>query len=220
MEDKMKKEYQVVPLSMKNMETYGSSWMDFITAIPSPLFVVTSYKSNGKPNACMQSWASFNGSEKGFFAFLSSVSKTGHLYQTVKETGVAVLNFPSADVYPLCMDTIRNNGFDDDEITLSGLTAEPATTVNAPRIKECFLSLEGRFVWEKEITEDSGSVLMCFEITNICMEGSHLDEGQLGRYGESGYLYNIHYPIDPDTFKGKSHDSIAVLHKLHDMGEY
>lgn len=48
----MKKEYSKIPDSMKNMETYGFSWMDFVTAIPSPLFVVTTYKSNGKPNAC------------------------------------------------------------------------------------------------------------------------------------------------------------------------
>ena len=39
----MKKEYSKTPDSMKNMETYGFSWMDFVTAIPSPLFVVTTY---------------------------------------------------------------------------------------------------------------------------------------------------------------------------------
>jgi len=43
-----KKEYSAIPESMRTMETYGFSWMDFVTAIPSPLFVVTSYKSNGK----------------------------------------------------------------------------------------------------------------------------------------------------------------------------
>ena len=48
-----------------------------------PVSLVTSYKSNGRPNACMQSWACFNGGPDGFYAVLSSVSKTGHLYQTV-----------------------------------------------------------------------------------------------------------------------------------------
>mgnify|MGYP000955732718 CR=1 FL=1 len=115
----MKKEYSAIPKSMLNMETYGFSWMDFITAIPAPLFVVTSYKSNGKPNACLQSWACFNGNPHGFYAILSSVNKAGHLYQTIKETGEAVLNFPSADIYELCTATIVNNGFNDDEIALS-----------------------------------------------------------------------------------------------------
>ena len=216
----MKKEYSVIPSSMARMETYGFSWMDFVTAIPSPLFVVTSYKSNGKPNACLQSWACFNGEPDKFFAIMSCVNKSGHLYSTIKETGVAVLNFPSADIYDLCAKTITNNGFDDDEITRSGLTVEPATVVNAPRIKECFLSLESRYAWEREITEGSPHVVMCLEVVNICMDEAYLDEAAHGRYGESGYLYNIHHPVNPETFTGKAHDFIAVLHKFRDMGEY
>lgn len=30
----MKKEYAAVPPSMAKMETFGFSWMDFVTAIP------------------------------------------------------------------------------------------------------------------------------------------------------------------------------------------
>jgi hypothetical protein len=47
-----------------------------------------------------------------------------------------------------------------------------------------------------------------------------MDESAMGRYGETGYLYNIHYPVNPEKFEGKSHDYLAVLQKLHDMGEY
>lgn len=216
----MKKEYSTIPPLMANMQTYGFSWMDFVTAIPAPLFVVTSFKANGKPNACLQSWACFNGSEKGFYAILSSVNKAGHMYKTVKDTSVCVLNFPSTDVYDRCLDTIDNNQWEADEITTSGLTVEFATTVNAPRIKECFLSLECRYLWEREITEGSSHVLMCFEVSNICMDEAHLDESVQGRYGASGYLYNVHYPVNPETYNGKSHDYIAVLKKVRDMGEY
>jgi len=216
----MKREYSTIPQSMASMETYGFSWMDFVTAIPSPLFLVTSYKSNGKPNACLQSWACFNGEPDKFFAILSCVHKSGHLYRTVQETGEVVLNFPSADIYNRCIETITNNGFDDDEISLSGLTAEPATIVNAPRIKECFLSLESRYAWEREITEGSPHVVMCFEIINICIDEVNLDEAAHGRYGESGYLYNVHYPVNPETFSGRSNDYLAILKKYRNMGEY
>jgi len=216
----MKKEYTAVPPAMADMETYGFSWMDFVTAIPAPLFVVTTYKSNGKPNACLQSWACFNGGPQGFYAILSSVNKAGHLYRSVKETGVAVLNFPSADIYPLCAQTIQNNGFDDDELALSGLTAERATTVNAPRIRECFLCLECRYLWEKEIAEGSDHVLMCLEAKNICVEPACLDEAAQGRYGETGYLYNVHYPVDPENYRGRARDYLAILQKYRDMGEY
>lgn len=216
----MKKEYSVMPKSMAEVEAYGFSWMDFVTAIPAPLFVVTSYKSNGMPNACLQSWACFSGNTGGYYAILSSVNKSKHLYQTIKEKGVAVLNFPSADIYDACLATIANNGFDDDEITSSGLTVEQATTVHAPRIKECFLNLECRYLWEREIKEGDPSVLICLEVVNICMDEAHMDETGQGRYGAKGYLYNVHYPINPESFNGTSHDWIAVLEKYRDMGAY
>ena len=216
----MKKEYSNIPSSMANMETYGFSWMDFVTAIPSPLFVVTTYKSNGKENACLQSWACFNGDNNGFYAILSSVNKAGHLYKSIKETKEAVLNFPSLHWYNKCSDTIKNNGFDNDEITVSGMTAEQASIVNAPLIKECFLNLECRYLWEREIIEGSSHVLICLEVINIHADENALDEKLQGRYGDSGYLYNVHYPINPENFNGKSHDWIATLNKKKDMGEY
>ena len=216
----MKREFPSVPKSMKKMETYGFSWMDFVTAIPAPLLVATSYKSNGKPNACLQSWACFSGDTQGFYAILSSVNKAGHMYRALHETGVCVLNFPSAEIYDRCSDTIKNNQWDADEITASGLTAQPATTVKAPRIQECFLCLECCFLWEKEIKEGSDHALICLEVKNICIDQAHLDEATQGRYGETGYLYNIHYPVNPDAFKKKAHDYLGVLQKIRDMGEY
>jgi flavin reductase (DIM6/NTAB) family NADH-FMN oxidoreductase RutF len=217
---RMKKEYSSVPLSMSRMETFGFSWMDFVTAIPSPLFVVTSYKANGKPNACLQSWACFSGDTGGFYAILSSVSKEGHLYGTIRERGVAVLNFPSADIYARCMKTIAHNGLNDDEIALAGLTAESAAIIDAPRIRECFLNLECRYLWEREIKAGDTHVLMCLEAVNVCLDRAHMSEAVQGRYGESGYLYNVHYPVDPENFRGRSQDWIAILQKYQDMGEY
>lgn len=216
----MKIEYPNIPESLAKLETYGFSWMDFVTAIPAPLFLVTSYKSNGKANACMQSWACFNGSDSGFYAIVSNVSKSGHLYSTLREKGEAVLNFPSADIYDQCMATIANNKFEDDEIEKSGLTAEPAAKVDAPRVKECFMNLECRYLWEKEIKPGDSGVLICLEVINICVDADYLDEGTKGRYGDTGYLYNIHYPVNPEKFNGKSNDFLAVLKKLRDMGEY
>lgn len=216
----MKKEYSNIPVSMEKMRTYGFSWMDFVTAIPSPLFVVTSYKSNGMPNACLQSWACFKGNPDGFYAILSNVNKSGHMYQTLKEKGEVVLNFPSADIYDKCTATIANNDYSSDEITLSGLTSEQATSVDAPRIKECFLNLECRYLWEREIKDGDTHVLVCLEVINICAEEEHLDENNQGRYGEKGYLYNVHYPINPENYEGKSQDWIASLTKLKNMGEY
>ena len=61
---------------------------------------------------------------------------------------------------------------------------------------------------------------MCLEIVNICAEEKYLDEVVHGRYGEEGFLYNIHYPVNPENFNGRSHDWVATLKKSKDMGEY
>jgi len=59
---------------------------------------------------------------------------------------------------------------------------------------------------------------MCLEVANICFDEEHMDESRQGRYGDTGYLYNVHYPVNPETFSGKSHDYLAVLKVLRDMG--
>ena len=195
----MKNEYYTIPESLKNIDFYGFSWIDFVTSIPSPLFVVTTYKSNGKPNACLQSWATFVED----FCIMASVNKNKHMYKSIKETNELVINFPSKEICPKCFETIKNNGFDADEITESGLTAEKAKMVNAPRIKECFLNLECKYLWEKENEEGSDHVVMCVKIINVSMDTEYYDEKIKGRYGKTGYIYNILNPTNPETGKRK-----------------
>ena len=122
----MKKKYSALPDSMKDMEMYGFHWMEFVLSIALSQSLLTSRKSNGLSNACMQSWTTFTGGKNGYFAIVSAVSKYGHLYRTLHETGEAVINFMSADRYDACMSTCRNNGFDTDEIKAAGLTPVPA----------------------------------------------------------------------------------------------
>ena len=112
----MKHTYSEMPESLKGTyadysRNFGFSWKEFVATVPSPLFLVTTYKSNGLPNACMQSWAAFTSADhgKGFYAILASVNKRGHLYQTLREQQEAVINFMSADYHAACMATIRNN---------------------------------------------------------------------------------------------------------------
>jgi flavin reductase (DIM6/NTAB) family NADH-FMN oxidoreductase RutF len=117
----------------------------------------------------------------------------------LKETRCCVLNFPSGDVYNRCYKTIDNNQYEADEITASGLTADKATAVNAPRIVECFLNIECEYLWEHLNFEDSGNVVIALKAVHICMDSSHYDPSKLGRYGKSGYIYNINSPRNPET---------------------
>lgn len=176
------------------------SWYDLVTAMPSLVFLVTGWKSNGKENACLQSWSSFVGSgADNFICIMGKVNKGGHMYQSLKETGVCVLNFPSINIYDRCIKTIGNNQFETDEITASGLTAEKASRVTAPRIKECFLNIECEYLWEHELFEGSQEVAVALKTVHICMDSEHYDQSKLGRYGEKGYIYQIDQPTNPET---------------------
>ena len=193
----MKKEFDACPEAIDESGLYGFSWMEHVAAVPSPLVLVTGYKSNGLPNATMQSWCTFVG-EEGYHCLFSGVHKQGHMYRSLQETGCCVVNFPSKDCFLKCMDTVSNNGFDQDEIAASGLTAEPAGKVNAPRVRECFLNLECRLEWERDLTAEGTHAVVCLKVVNLCMDEARYQQG-LGRYGADGYLYNIHSPRNPET---------------------
>jgi flavin reductase (DIM6/NTAB) family NADH-FMN oxidoreductase RutF len=198
----MKKDFSSRP---EKMTEPWCTWQGFLTAMPSLVFVVTGWKSNGKENACLQSWSAFaGGGNDEFVCILSAVSKEGHMYQSLKETGVCVLNFPSYDIYDRCVKTIGNNEFETDEITAAGLTTEKALKVNAPRIKECFLNIECEFLWEHELFENasffgSHDVTVALKAVNICMDSDRYDQSKLGRYGKTGFLYQIDQPTNPET---------------------
>ena len=219
----MKYAYREMPESLKGTyadfsRQFGFSWKEFVATVPSPLILVTTYKSNGLPNACMQSWATFTSADhgKGFYAILASVNKNGHLYQSLQETKEAVINFMSAEVHSACMATIHNNDFEKDEIAASGLTAEKADWVNAPMVKECFMNLECRYVWEKEIVPGDDHVMVCLEVLGVHIDESHMAD----RTGEQGILYNIHYQMNPEHVMKTGHDYAAVLQKKIDVMEY
>ena len=214
----MKKEYYKVPEHMKGLEAWGFNWLEFVTSIPSPMFLVTTYKSNGKTNACMQSWSAFTTADKGsrFFVILSSVNKGGHFYKTVLEQECAVVNLLSVDLYDKAMATIRNNHWEADELAESGLTAVKAAKVNAPMVEECFMNLECKFVWEKEIVPGDDHVMVCLEVVNVHLDEKYLDN----RIEENGMIYNIHHPINPEKYTGKAHDYVGIVKPIVDVGEY
>ncbi len=205
----MKKFFDRCPETINENELYGFSWLENLLAIPSPLVCVTCYKQNGLPNATMQSWCTFDGNE-GFHVLFSAVNKYTHMYSSVMESRQFVVNFPSKDVFMKCYSTIENNGYDKDEISASGLTAEPALKVDAPMIKECFLNIECELEWSREIVEGGNNCVFCAKAVGV-----HMDEQRykLGRYGETGYLYNIHSPLNPDS-GDKLQTQVGIIQEL------
>ncbi len=115
----------------------------------------------------------------------------------------------SAEFFEKCMATIKNNEPEADEISASGLTPRPASWVDAPMADECFMNLECRYQWEKEIVPGDDHAMICLEVI-----GMHIDETHLaGRTGDQSVLFNIHHPQNPEITEKTGHDYAGVIQK-------
>lgn len=91
----------------------------------------------------------FCGDNSGFYAILSNVDKSGRLYAILKERKECVLNFPSVDTYKKYLKWKS----EEDENAEDEISFEDARKVCAPRLKECFLNLECKYLWGHEVKE-------------------------------------------------------------------
>ena len=191
------------------------SWIEFVTAIPQAISVVTTYKAGKIPNACPQAWTTYTGDDAGYHVIFS-LMKTTHTYKNILRSKEFIVNFPSSDEFRKCMDTIINNSDNIDEITASGLTIEAAKIVNAPRIKECFLNLECKLGWHRPL--HTGSIWHVFagEVVHVAIDNEYAKANSNKRYGNKGYIYNIHSPIDP-TSGEQEPARVGKIESMYDM---
>lgn len=84
---------------------------------------------------------------------------------------------------------------------------------NAPMIDECMVNLECELAWEHDLAEGGYSSVMCLKVVNVWMDDKLFDEADQGRYGENGYLYNIHSLRNPLTGE-RFETQVGSLNKL------
>ena len=166
------------------------SHFEMALGIPHHLFLITTVKENGKPNACFQSWSSFCGDSGGFFAITPLVQKT-HTYHNILRTKEFCINFLSAQYYDACYETVFNNSDDTDEIAVGGFTAESACCINVPRIREAFLSLECKFMSDIDLSGKGISSLIIGKVISAAMDNDYLN-GAEKKYGPDGFMYYLY----------------------------
>jgi flavin reductase (DIM6/NTAB) family NADH-FMN oxidoreductase RutF len=169
------------------------SHFEMALGIPHSLFLITTLKENGKPNACFQSWSSFYGDCGGYFAITPVLQKT-HTYHNILRTKEFCINFISARFFDACYKTIVNNTDDTDEIAAGGFTAEKARDINVPRIQEAFLSLECAFHSNADLSGQGIWSLITGKVLSAAVDGGYLN-GSEKKYGQDGfmyYLYDLH----------------------------
>ncbi len=169
------------------------SHLEYACGIPHTLFAVTTYKENGKPNVCFNSWSSFGGDGGGFFAVMPGFLQNSHSFKDIMRTGEFCINFLSAEYYDNLIDTITKNEYDEDEFAVGKFTEEKAKLINAPRIKESFLSLECKLKSESDLSGRGISTLVVGEVINAAIDEEYA-KGIDKKYTEKGFMFNIHAP--------------------------
>ena len=112
------------------------SWLEYAVTIPHPMFLITTRKANGAPNACLHSWGFLVGDRDNYTSILG-VMDYCHTYENILREGEWCLNFPSVDDCEKCFQTIHVNGTGNDEITRCGSDRRTVQVIRAPRIAEC-----------------------------------------------------------------------------------
>lgn len=122
---------------------------------------------------------------------------------------------------PLCrrVETIAGNDEEADEIAVGGFTEESASSVECPKLAEAFLTLECKL--EKEITlgTDEEHAVLIGKVLHIAAEEAFA-KGMDEKYGEDGFMFNIHSPKDFQTGEGvKTGVSVCKIVKVYGDSE-
>lgn len=183
------------------------SHYEFTSGVPSVLFMITTLKENGEPNACLHAWSAFSGDRGGFFTVLTALMQNTHTYKNILRDKEFCINFLAPNYYENCLKTIENNNEVADEFAIGGFTADAAVTVKPPRIKEAFMTYECTLHSHSDLSGIGMNAMIIGKVEHIVMdEGFTIDN----ICSDKGFMYNVHCPKNPSTGEGDQ-SAIAIL---------
>jgi len=127
---------------------------------PTPVFVIGTYDSAGKPNVMAAAWAGICCSSPPCVTL--SLRKATYTYGNIMEQRCFTLNIPSQDYLKEVDYFGMVSGKKEDKFSATGLTPVRSELVNAPYVKEFSLVLECRVIHTLEIglhTQFVGEIL-------------------------------------------------------------
>jgi len=111
----------------------------------SPITLITTVDSKGKPNVATKTQSLPVGREGNLFLFVCTPEH--HTYHNVKATKEFVVNYPSQEIVgKIGLTASIFEDEDVDKISRIGLTAIPSMKVRPPRIAECSIHLECKLI--------------------------------------------------------------------------
>jgi flavin reductase (DIM6/NTAB) family NADH-FMN oxidoreductase RutF len=164
--------------------------------LPSPVLIIGTYGSDGKPNIMNAAWGGIASSKPPCFSV--SLREATLSYHNIIQTGAFTVNIPS-EKYLMESDYVGIvSGREHDKFNETGLTPEKSKLVNAPIVKEFPYALECKLI--KQI--DLGLHTMFIgEIVGMAADSEVLNSKQIpdiekvrpmlfGSFGNMAY-YNI-----------------------------
>lgn len=192
------------------------SWLEYIVTVPNPIFIITTRKENGMPNANLTSWGFLIG-EKDQYSSLIAVLDNSHTCQNILRDGEWCVCFPSFQQVHPCFETIRLNNPENDEITEAGFTVEQPGVVRAPRIAECAINLECRLEWHRPLYENSRWHLFVGRVAHLAVDEAVMVADPAARMRAMELMYNIRSTVHPVTGEQYGPNTIGLLNRVEDI---
>nr|WP_076776516.1 flavin reductase [Lachnoclostridium phocaeense] len=169
------------------------SHFETTAAVPGPLFAITTWKENGKPNVCLHSWSCFHGDKTVFFAVMGNLYQHTHTYANILRERCFCINFLPVSCYDRLTETIFHNEYDSDEFQTGGFALEEARTIHAPVIREAFLTMECTLRDVQDLSGTGMAAMVIGEVQHMSVEEDYA-QGYAKRYGEEGFMMLVPSP--------------------------
>jgi flavin reductase (DIM6/NTAB) family NADH-FMN oxidoreductase RutF len=164
--------------------------------LPSPVLIIGTYSSDGKPNIMNAAWGGIVSSKPPCISV--SLREATLSFHNIKQTGAFTVNIPSEKFLKEADFVGIVSGKEYDKFKVTGLTPDPSTIVNAPIVKEFPYSLECKLVSEINL---GSHTMFIGEIVGMVADSEVLNPKQLpdiekvrpmiwGSFGSMAY-YNI-----------------------------
>ena len=169
------------------------SHFETTAAVPGPLFAITTWKENGKPNVCLHSWSCFHGDKTAFFAVMGNLYQYTHTYANILRERCFCVNFLPISCYGRLTETIFHNDYDSDEFQTGDFILEEARTIHAPVIREAFLTMECTLRDVQDLSGAGMAAMVIGEVQHMSVEEDYA-QGYAKRYGKEGFMMLVPSP--------------------------
>jgi flavin reductase (DIM6/NTAB) family NADH-FMN oxidoreductase RutF len=188
-------------------------WLEYAVTVPNPIFIVTTTKGNGLPNAALESWQLLLGSGDDCYSLLGLLQGQ-HTYGNILREKEWCINYPGVAHYQQCFETIWHNGEQNDEITDAGFTLEPCIMIKSPRILECPINLECRLVREEALVEGSDWHLLIGRVVHTAIDDEVMAIDPTERIRAMGMMYNVRGTVNPIDGRHYATNTLGLLDRV------